>query len=52
MQPCFNEHIEGPKVLELSPDGKRNLVGFFDLLTTVNKRLSQKHISLPKTQHD
>ena len=42
---------ESPKLLDLSPEDKRNLVGFFDLLIKVDKRINPALYQL-KTQNN
>lgn len=43
---------ESPKLLDLSPEDKRNLVGFFDLLIKVDKRINPAFYQLNTSQKD
>ena len=43
---------ESPKLLDLSPEDKRNLVGFFDLLIKVDKRINPALYKLNTSQKD
>ena len=42
MQSDFEKQFDVPKLLKLEPDDKRNLVGFFELLAKVDKRINSK----------
>lgn len=41
MQSDFKKQPEGLKFLDLDPEDKRNLVGFFALLMKVDKRVNK-----------
>lgn len=43
---------ESPELLDLLPEDKRNLVGFFDLLIKVDKRINPTLYQLNTSQKD
>lgn len=43
---------ESPKLLDLNPEDKRNLIGFFALLVKVDKRINPALYQLNTSQKD